>query len=267
MKRQPIKRVPVLIAVGAILLIGLIRWKHVGFFESLERIPYDMRARLAVRSSPTVATNLGFVYIDDASIAFVRTNRSLKWQAGLYWPRHVYGRVVEELATQGVRAVALDVIFGELRPFDNPVTMADLSQTNSDEFFSAQMQRAKNVILAVPPDLTPPTLFRTSALALGDITTHKDYPDGVLRRAQAFRFIRKWHFAFRQVAADPEFGVDLDQARVESGQVVLPRPGGDDIKVPLDPDGNFDLAAFAGDSLPPGVDRKAKPFTYLQNEL
>ena len=261
MKRQPIKRVPVLIAVGAILLIGLIRWKHVGFFESLERIPYDMRARLAVRSSPTVATNLGFVYIDDASIAFVRTNRSLKWQAGLYWPRHVYGRVVEELATQGVRAVALDVIFGELRPFDNPVTMADLSQTNSDEFFSAQMQRAKNVILAVPPDLTPPTLFRTSALALGDITTHKDYPDGVLRRAQAFRFIRKWHFAFRQVAADPEFGVDLDQARVESGQVVLPRPGGDDIKVPLDPDGNFDLAAFAGDSLPPGVDRKAKPFT------
>ena len=33
----------------------------------------------AKRSSfaPTVATNLGFIFIDDASIAFVRTNRSL----------------------------------------------------------------------------------------------------------------------------------------------------------------------------------------------
>ena len=63
------------------------------------------------------------------------------------------------------------------------------------------------------------------------------------------------------MAADPEFGVDLDQARVESGQVVLPRRGADDIKVPLDREGNFDLADFGGDNLPPGVARKAKPFT------
>ena len=74
----------------------------------------------------------------------------------------------------------------------------------SDEFFAVQMRRAGNVILAVPPDLTPPSLFLTNAFALGDIATHKDYPEGVLRRAQAFRVIRKWHFAFRQVAADPE---------------------------------------------------------------
>lgn len=74
-----------------------------GFFESLERMTYDMRVRKALRFAPTVATNLGFVFIDDASIAFVRTNQSLKWQAGLYWPRHVYGRVVEELAAQGAR--------------------------------------------------------------------------------------------------------------------------------------------------------------------
>lgn len=135
MKRQPIKRIPVLIAVGAILLIGLLRWARVGFFESLERMTYDIRVRKALRFAPTVATNLGFVFIDDASIAFVRTNQSLKWQAGLYWPRHVYGRVV------------------------------------------------------------------------------------------------------------------------------LPRGGDDDIKVPLDRDGNFDLAAFGGENLPPGVARKAKPFT------
>ena len=261
MKRPLIKRIPVLIAVGAIMLIGLMRWVQAGFLESLERMTYDMRARKALRFAPPVATNLGFVFIDDASIAFVRTNRLLGWNAGLYWPRHVYGRVIEELATQGARAVALDVIFDGLRPFDYPVRMANDSQMESDEFFAVQMRRAGNVILAVPPDLTPPSWFRTNAFALGDIATHADHPEGVLRRAQAFRLIRKWHFAFRQAAADPEFGVDLDKARVEASQVVLPRGGGDDIKVPLDREGNFDLAAFGGENLPPGVARKAKPFT------
>ena len=262
-KRQPIKRIPVLIAFGTILLIGLLRWVHVGFFESLERMTYDMRARQALRSTPTVATNLGFVFIDDASLAFVRTNGSLGWPAGLYWPwpRQVHGRLVEELAAQGARAVALDIIFGELRPFDSMVQMADQSQMESDDFFALQMRRANNVILAVPPGLTPPSLFVTNAFALGDISTHKDYPEGVLRRAQAFRVITNWHFAFRQVAADSEFGVDLDRARVESGQVVLPRRGGYDIRVPLDQQGNFDLADFGGESLPPGMARRAKPFT------
>jgi class 3 adenylate cyclase/CHASE2 domain-containing sensor protein len=260
-KRQPTKRIPFLIVFGAVLVVSLIRWGQIGFVESLERMTYDMRARAALRSAPAVATNLGFVFIDDASIAFVRTNRSLGWQAGLYWPRHVYGRAIAELAAQGARAVALDVIFGELRPFDNPVVMANDTQKDSDDFFALQLRRASNVILAMPPGLTPPALFRTNAFALGDISVHKDYPEGVLRRAQAFRTVRKWHFAFQQVAADPEFGVDLDQARVEAGQVILPRNGGEDIKVPLDHEGNFDLADFGGENLPPGVARRAKPFT------
>jgi hypothetical protein len=104
-------------------------------------------------------------------------------------------------------------------------------------------------------------LFLTNALALGDISTQADSFDGKLRRVQAFRVCRQWHFGFRQVEADPEFGVDLRLARVEPGQVVLPRRGADDIKVPLDREGNFDLAAFGGENLPPGVARKAKPFT------
>ena len=259
-KRQPIKRIPVLIALGVIVLIGLIQWRHFAFFDSLERMTYDLRARQALQYAPTVATNLGFVFIDDASIAFVRTNRTLGYRFGLYWPRQVYGRLVEELAAQGARAVALDIIFGELRP-DPLVRMADMSFLESDDFFALQMRRANNVILAVPPDLTLPPLFLTNALALGDISTHKDYPEGVLRRAQAFRVCRKWHFAFRQVEADPEFGVDLRQARIEPRQVVLPRHGGNDIKVPLDGEGNFDLVDFGGENLPPGVARKAKPFT------
>jgi class 3 adenylate cyclase/CHASE2 domain-containing sensor protein len=260
-KRQPIKRIPVLIALGVIVLIGFVQWRHFAFLDSLERMTYDLRARQALQYAPIVATNLGFVFIDDASIAFVRTNRSLGYQAGLYWPRHVYGRLVEELAAQGALAVALDVIFGELRPFDSMVRMVATNFLESDDFFALQMRRANNVILAAPPGLTLPSLFQTNAFALGDISTRKDYPEGVLRRAQAFRVSRTWHSAFRQVAADPEFGVDLERARAESGQVVLPRHEGDDIKVPLDREGNFDLADFGGENLPPGVARKAKPFT------
>ena len=260
MKRQPIKRIPVLIALGVIVLIGLIQWRHFPLLDSLERITYDLRARHALPYAPTVATNLGFVFIDDASIAFVRTNQTLGYRFGLYWPRQVYGRLVEELAAQGARAVALDIIFAELRP-DPMVRMADDRLLESDDFFALQMRHASNVILAVPPDLTPPPLFLTNALALGDIATHKDYPDGVLRRAQAFRVCRKWHSAFRQVAADPEFGVDLRLARIEPRQVVLPRQGAEEIRVPLDQEGNFDLADFGGAKLPSGIARKAKPFT------
>jgi len=98
------------------------------------------------------------VFIDDASIAFVRTNRVLGYRYGLYWPRQVYGRLIEELAAQGARAVALDVIFGELRP-DPLVQMADGEFLESDEFLALQMQRAKNVILAVPENLMPPRSF------------------------------------------------------------------------------------------------------------
>ena len=260
-KRQPVKRIPVLIAAGVIVLISLLQWRHFALLDSLERVTYDLRARKALQYAPTVATNLGFVCIDDASIAFVRTNQTLGYQFGLYWPRQVYGRLIEELAAQGARAVALDVILGELRPFDSMVQMVGQRPLESDEFFAVKMRRAHNVILAVPPDLTPPRWFLTNALALGDISTHKDYFDGKLRRAQAFRVSRKWHFAFRQVASDPGFGVDLDRARVESGQVVLPRRGADDIKVTLDREGNFDLADFGGANLPPGVAHKAKPFT------
>jgi class 3 adenylate cyclase/CHASE2 domain-containing sensor protein len=258
---KPIKHIPVLIAGGIIVLVGLIQWWRFDFLEGLERTTYDMRVRQALNHPLTVATNLGFVFIDDASISFVRTNGLLGYRYGLYWPRSVYGRLLEELSAQGARAVALDVIFDGLRPDQPPVRMADGSYPESDEFFARQLGHARNVILAVPEDLTPPLWFVTNASALGDISTHKDSFDGKLRRAQAFRINRKWHFAFRQLEADEEFGVDLRLAWVEAGQVILPRSGADDVKVPLDQEGNFDLTAFAGDKLPPGVARKAKPFT------
>jgi class 3 adenylate cyclase/CHASE2 domain-containing sensor protein len=260
-KHKASKLLPVLIAAGVILAGSVAAWRRPVLVESVERLSYDLRTRQALKFTPAVATNLGFVFIDDASIAFVRTNQVLGYRYGLYWPRHVYGRLVEELAAQGARAVALDVVLDGLRPDHAAVPMADGTYQESDDFLALQMRRAKNVILGVSEDLTPPQLFVADALALGDITTHRDRPDGVLRRAKAFRTWRHWHFAFRQVEANSEYGVDLGRARIENQQVILPRPGGEDIRVPLDREGNFDLADFGGENLPPGVARKARPFT------
>jgi class 3 adenylate cyclase/CHASE2 domain-containing sensor protein len=259
-KLKPFKRVPVVVACGVIAIVGLASWLRLAGFERLERLAFDLRVRAALHFHPAVATNLGFVFINEESVKRV-WNGSLGLHYGLLWPRQVYGRVVQELALQQARAVAFDVIFGELRPDHPPVPMVDGSLPDSDEFFALQMRLATNVILALSPDVIPPALFLTNALALGDIATEKD-PDGILRQAKAFRVYTNWHAAFRQMEADPEFDVDLRQARVEHRQVVLPRRAGlDEITVPLDADGNFDLADFWGEKLPPGQDRKARPFT------
>jgi len=54
----------------------------------------------------------------------------------------------------------------------------------------------------------------------------------------------------------------LSNARIEPGNVVLPRQGTNGVeRVPLDADGNIDLADFWGDKLPAGMARKVKPFT------
>jgi class 3 adenylate cyclase/CHASE2 domain-containing sensor protein len=255
-KLKPFKLVPGLLALGVILLVGLLRLLQLSPLERLELMTYDMRAREALHFAPTVATNLGFVYIDEESLRAV-WNGSLGYSFGLLWPRQVYGRLVDELSAQGAKAVALDIIYGELRPDHAPVRLDGTNLVESDEFFAHQVQRASNVIIALTKDVTPPLLFLTNAWALGDITTEKD-PDGVLRRVQVYRTYTNWHAAFRQV--ETELGFPLDQARVEPRQVVL-RRGEEVLKLPLDAEGNFDLADFIGDKLPPGMARRDKPFT------
>lgn len=257
---KPIKRIPALIAVGVIILVCTVRVLRFDFFERLERMTYDMRAREALKFSPPAATNLGFVFIDESSIDFVRTNvTELGYRAGLYWPRHVYGRLTDELARQGAVGVAFDILFGELRPDHSPVRMGDDTTIESDDFFALQIKRAGNVILAASEDKVPPRLFLTNALMLGDISTEKDRPEGILRRARAFTRFRKWHQAFEQ--AQSELGFDLSQARVEAARIVLHRSDGEEVVVPLDSQGNFDLAGFVGDQIPQGMARKARPFT------
>jgi len=255
-KSKPFKLVPGLIALAVIILVCLLRLLRLEFFERLECISYDIRARQALRFSPRVATNLGFVYINEDSLRAV-WNGSLGFRFGLYWPRQVYGRVVDELSHQGAKATAFDVVFGELRP-DHPPVLLGGGGTNlpeSDEFFARQMRQASNVIIALTKEVTPPALFLTNAMAVGDITTEKD-PDGILRRVQVFRFYTNWHSAFEQVEANPEYGVDLTNVVIQPTQIILRRHGAEDIKIPLDQNGDFDIADFGG-----GQSRKAKPFT------
>lgn len=256
-KLKLLKPAPILITASMVLLVILVRLLHLDVFDRLERMTYDMRVRAALHFPQPAATNLGFVFIDEESIDQVRTN-AVGFKFGLYWPRQVYGRLIQELSLQGAKAVAFDVVFAELRQDHASVEMADGSFMESDDFFARQMLQAENVILATTSDLGIPDLFVTNAAAVGDITTDKD-PDGILRRAKAFRIRRHWHAAFRQVAADPEYGIDLSHARVEPGRIILPQANGEEVEIPLDQDNHFKLADFG--TPPPGVPPTARAFT------
>jgi len=253
-KLKPLKRAPVLLALAVLALVCGLRLAGLDFFERLERMTYDLRARTALHFPAPAATNLAFVSIEESSITAVK-NGSVGFHFGLYWPREVYGRLVAEVSEQGAKAAAFDILFNELRSDHPPVQMADGTLIENDDYLARQMRRAGNVILADTGDASLPGLFATNALALGDITTVKD-SDGVLRRVRAFRIYRRWHSAFRQAEADPGFGLDLTKAKVLSGQIILPRSNGEEIKVPIDAGTNFDLADF--DAKLPG---KAKAFT------
>ena len=249
-----------MLAFGVIALVCGLRLLQLDFFERLECMTYDARVRLAAHSHPSTATNLAFLYINEESIRRV-WDGSLGYHFGLLWPRQVYGAVVNELAQQKAKAVAFDILFGELRSDQPSVRMADgASYEESDDFFAHAMQRAGNVLLASTPEIVPPELFLTNAMALGDIAADRD-SDGILRRCKAFRVYRHWHEAFRQLESDPDYAVDLRAVRILPHELVLPRPRElGDIRVPLDNDGNFDLADFWGDQLKIGAPRKAKPF-------
>jgi len=251
---KPIQRTPALLAAAILLCVCVVRLLQLNFLEQVEGITYDLRARTALHFPAPAATNLAFVAIQDSSIVAVQSGR-LGYQYGLKWPRQVYGRLVEELAAQGAKAIAFDVQFGELRPDHPPVRMADGGLIDSDVFFALQCRLAGNVILAATPDLVPPSLFATNVLALGDITTEKD-SDGVLRRVKAFQMVRRWHPLVERVAQT--HGVSLSDILVEKGQLILPLEDGQALEIPLDNNGEMDIN---GGKTSAGRPTKARPFT------
>ncbi|HTQ49284.1 MAG TPA: adenylate/guanylate cyclase domain-containing protein [Candidatus Acidoferrales bacterium] len=253
MQLKPIQRTAALLAVAILVCVCVVRLLRLDFFERLEGITYDLRARTALHFRAPVVTNLAFVAIQDSSIAVVQSGQ-LGYQYGLKWPRQVYGRLVEELAAEGAKAVAFDVQFGELRPDHPAVQMADGSLIDSDVFFALQCRHAGNVILAATPDLMPPSLFTTNVLALGDITTEKD-SDGVLRRVKAFQIVRRWHPLIESAAE--KYGVSLSDILIEKDQVVLPVEQGQTLEIPLDKNGEMDVKSRTDPAEPPA---KARPF-------
>ena len=237
MKFKLFKRAPVILAVSVLVFVCGVRLLRLDFFERLERMTYDLRARAALHFPAPAATNLAFVSMEESSIAAVRSGK-LGYHFGLYWPRQVYGRLVEELSAQGAKTVAFDVLFGELRTDHPLVTMANGNFIESDDFFALQMRHAGNVLLAVVPDVVPPDLFLTNALAPGDISTEKD-SDGVLRRVRAFDDQGVWDMGI--VLAALELNLDLAHPDLDlaHGRITLHGANGIERVIPVDRDGYF----------------------------
>jgi len=259
-KFQPLKRTPVILALGVLLLVCIFRFfagyfpDRWDFFERLERQTYDIRTRVALKFPSPTATNLAFVAMADTSIDYINKEYSYQFP----WPRLVYGYLIDELSAQGAKAVAFDVIFGQLNQYD-PSVQLDGNYTNSDNFFARKAGRAGNVLLAATPEISPPDLFATNALAVGDVSTEKD-PDGTERRVKAFSLIRHWHPYLRKAAADPDIQLDLGHAELKPGKIVFPQTGTTNlVELPVDGEENFTLSDLY--QPPPGVAPKAKAFT------
>ena len=190
------------------------------FLDRLERMTYDLRVRTA-QEFPAPAADQSRFRLDGrfqhrrhparAAGTALRTLLA----ASCLWPG--WSRNCPPKAQKPLLSTCL---FGELRPDHAPVQMADGSTMESDDFFALQMRRAGNVISAFTAEVTPPDLFATNCLALGDISTEKD-SDGVLRRIKSFSL--KWHPAFKSAAH--QLGVDLEHARMEPDKIILPLPG------------------------------------------
>lgn len=255
------KHAPVIVAVIVIALVCGLRLCRLDFFERLERSTYDLRVKAALHFPAPIATNLAFVAIEESSLNAVLQG-TLGFHFGLLWPRQVYGRLVDELSLEGAKAVGFDVLFGELRPDQHaPVEMTDGRLVESDDYFAFQLWRAGNVVIGITPQVVPPDLFATNALALGDISTEKD-SDGVLRRVKAFRIYRRWNPYIKFFARLDQYDLDLDHAQVFPGEIVVPQNGSTNVvKIPIDAQTNFSMADLISSPLPPGVPPRARAFT------
>lgn len=223
------------IGVICLLVVAEERFGAFGMLRRLEWITFDWRARQAAQHPLPASTNLGLVFISDESIDALK-NGTLDFRAGLYWPRHVYGRLIAELGAQGARVIGFDVLFADLRPDQgtNDVPGA----LTSDNFFAGELSRAGNIVLAADKGVVPPELFRTNAWAVGDISSKKD-TDGVLRRARPFETYYLWDKLIRR--ASERYGFDLRQPHFESRRLSFPIAGGTQERAfELNENGDFD---------------------------
>ncbi len=248
LKLQTTKLTPYLIATVVILLVCFYsrapRWMPgVDTLDRLELMSFDWRVREAIQRSPNIATNLGYVEITDASIAYVASGALDEKKFGLYWPRQIYGRAVRELGTQGAAAVAFDVVFGEERPDHPKVELPGGKSIESDEFFARQIRTNGHVILATANGLIPPPIFKDYAWKIGHIEAPKD-DDGVLRRAQPFEDVIDWSENVRIFAR--ENGIELKDAVIEPRRIKFKLSDGGVFILHTDTQHRFDVDEVSG---------------------
>jgi class 3 adenylate cyclase/CHASE2 domain-containing sensor protein len=265
---------PVLIAVCVIALACVLELSKVGLFRELEYRTYDGRVKLTHRldrSSP-VATNLAFVDINDYTIALVNAGLLNGQPYGLYWPRHVYGTALRELAFDDAKAVGFDVIFAERRGDQRVETVNPETKTTnrvaSDSLFVMDLINADMAILSADSDIMPNPFFATNASAVANITVDRD-SDGILRRDLPYKDYRDWHTIIRRVA--PQRGFILNKTEVTSSNVVFYRSSynisatgekkAEMVVVPLDREGMIDTTNMGIVPVPAGMPEKFKPFT------
>ncbi len=227
------------------------------FVRRLEWMTFDWRVRQAQDYPSPKAPNLGFVYVDNETIQRVLSGQ-FGYKAGLYWPRHVYGRIVQELGKQGAGAIAFDVVFAEPRPDHPAAELADGSKEPSDLYFARQIRQVGNVILGAEEGTVPPPIFRTNAWAIGDIDAKRD-GDGILRRAKAFEDYLVWHPAILQASNA------FDGFHFNTNFLLFTATNGVRTQIPITANGTFDLGSLLEigneTTLPTNVRRSARAFT------
>lgn len=203
----PIASLPTPVAVfgrwglfwGAMLLAAALA----GFANGLGRLDLALTDELAALDTRAVSPEVLVVAIDERSLAELG-----RWP----WRRAVHAALLDQLSTQGVRAIGLNLLLGD----------ADAAHPGDDERLAGAMRRAGRVVLPmyaqwpdglrVEPALPLPVL-REAAHGLGHIHAGLD-DDGVARGV----FLRegaagqRWdHWTLALLAAG---GEALDPARL-----------------------------------------------------
>lgn len=217
------------------------RWPALEGLNRPEWWLHDLRVRWAVRWAQEEPAPFGFVVADDDTVSNF-ANGLLGDPIGLLWPRFLYGQLAEELAAQGARVVAFDMVFGEQRLDHRDLELEDGSRLGSDEAFALTMQRLGNVVIGATADAPADPLFATNALAVGDIEARRD-ADGVTRRFHAFREYHLWNPLLKQIQRENQVRLERSPERI---RLLDPISGALLREVPVDAEGMFSLDRLLG---------------------
>lgn len=243
---RPSPRLTALLAGAVLSLLAALMWAGARWpaLEGLNRPEwwlYDLRVRWAVRWAAEEPAPFGFVVADDDTVSNF-ANGLLGDPIGLLWPRFLYGQLAEELAAQGARVVAFDMVFAEQRLDHRDLELEDGTRLGSDEAFALAMRRLGNVVIGATADAPADPLFATNALAVGDIEARRD-ADGVARRFMVFREYRLWNPLLKQIQRENQIRLERSPERIRlrdpiTGELLR--------EVPVDAEGMFSLDRLLG---------------------